>query len=394
MQTKIVLVSDDNNFFEYIVPILSVRKSDELFKFNFQELPEKVHLLNSSVLIVNSENSQENTLELLELINQPTIVFGYNNDKDFKIKAFNAGMFEYITLDSPPEEINAKLSLAFKYSDSIEKGKMYREILVSNNLITKNNEVFLDCNNLLDRELEKIHNNSINAVLVAIAPDDKSKFLIQSNQIETAIINNIRKNDILINFAANKYFLILYNTELNKAKEIWNKISSNFSEPVYAGFSVITKNDRQHLVNDVLNKLHREICKDTKSYTVTDTITGGNFKSFRNDFNKKLKQIILPVFYQIQQSYNDKLFGMKIEQGMGDGYSILYIKAKHATGTFRVTSPGFSTINIDITCEKTNSIADAKRISIEPEELEQGLLQDLIEQFISDFKKEAENVNT
>ena len=46
-------------------------------------------------------------------------------------------------------------------------------------------------------------------------------------------------------------------------------------------------------------------------------------------------------------------------------------------------------INIDITFQKDSSNIDAKRITLEPEELEQGLLGDLLEQFISEYKKEA-----
>ena len=35
MQSRIVLISDDVDFFEYISPKLNLRKSDELFKFGF-----------------------------------------------------------------------------------------------------------------------------------------------------------------------------------------------------------------------------------------------------------------------------------------------------------------------------------------------------------------------
>ena len=62
MQSRIVLISDDVDFFEYIYSKLNLRKSDELFKFSFEDIPNKIHLLSTSVLIINSENSsQKNT---------------------------------------------------------------------------------------------------------------------------------------------------------------------------------------------------------------------------------------------------------------------------------------------------------------------------------------------
>ena len=56
MHGKIVLISDDADFFEYIVPKLSLRNSDELYRYKFKEIPDKLHLFESSLLIVNSEN--------------------------------------------------------------------------------------------------------------------------------------------------------------------------------------------------------------------------------------------------------------------------------------------------------------------------------------------------
>ena len=49
MQSRIVLISDDSDFFEYIFPKLELRKNDELFRFKFDELPDKLHMLETSV---------------------------------------------------------------------------------------------------------------------------------------------------------------------------------------------------------------------------------------------------------------------------------------------------------------------------------------------------------
>lgn len=91
------------------------------------------------------------------------------------------------------------------------------------NLILPNNEVLLDYTSVLDRELEKLNASSSIAVLAAISPNDKTKFLIQPNQIETIILNNIRKNDILMNYAVNKYFLLLFDTDIDGAQKFGQK---------------------------------------------------------------------------------------------------------------------------------------------------------------------------
>ena len=397
MQSKIVLISNDTDFFEYIIPRLSLRKCDELFRFRFDVIPEKIHLLETSLIIINSENNQKQSLDLLELLkNTPTIIFSYSFNSDFSVEIFKKGAFSYITLETPIEELHARLKSALNLVSSIKKNSQYRDILVKNNLLTKNNEVFLNFTAILDSELENIHKSSSLATLVAIAPDDKSKFSIQPNQIETIILNNVRKNDILMNYSPGKYFLLLNDADITKSDKIWNNLIKILPQGIYAGFSQINNKTRQQVINEALNNLHDKIKNTSETVmTVNNIYSGDNFKFFRQEFNKKLEQIISPVFYHIQQIYNDRLFGIKIEQSVGDGYGVLYIKSRHIVGSLRITSPGFSTINIDVKYEQnkinesdtdSNIIIDSKRITIEPNELESGLLQDLLEQFIIEFK--------
>lgn len=392
MQGKIILISDDSDFFEFIIPKLKLRNSDELFRFSFNDLPDKIHMLNSALLFINSENNQSQTLELLDIVKDiPTVVFGYNNDEQFKIEAYKKGMYEYITLSTSEEELEAKMLPALRLIATAQKNNLYRNLLVNNNIITKNNEVFLDFVNILDQELENIKNNASAAVLAAISADEQSKYTIQSNLLETIILNNIRKNDILMNYSYNKYFLLLNNTNVDKAKKLWDKISVQLPKGIYAGIVEIGTKNRQQVVNEALNSLHRIMTGSVGSTDISKIYSGNNFKFFRQEFNKKIEQVISPIFYQIQQIYNNKLYGMKIEQGVGEGYGVLYIISEKNKGSFKITSPGFASINIDITyenlCDNPKSIElEPKRITIEPEELEAGILLDLLEEFIQEFK--------
>ncbi len=387
---RIVLISDDSDFFEYISPKLMLRKSDELFKFSFDSIPEKLHLLKSAVMIINSENSEDRTLELLNLSKgTPSIIFAYNEDENFRINVYKNGALGYATPLTSDEEIQAKMIPALAIAGMLEKSDRYREVLVKTKLVTPNNEVFLDYNTLLDEELARIDAMSIPAVLLAISPDEKTKFLLQPNQIETILLNNIRKNDILMNYAANKYFLLLYNTDPDSAQKLWEKICKNIPQKIYAGIANTVGKKRQQVVNEVLNKLHRAINYE-KSISGAEDKIFNNFKQYRIDFDKKMNQIVTPVFYQIKQKYSNKLFGMNINNESKEGYNLFSIQCRNCIGNFKITSPGCSKINIDISLTKT----PAKRVTLEPEELEAGLLEDLLEQFIEEFKREVGNDNS
>ena len=395
MQSRIVLVSDDSDFFEYVFSKFLLRKNDEVYRLKFDELPEKMHLLNPSVLIINSENAEEQTLGLLNFAeNAQTVVFAYNEDEEFKIKAFQSGAFAFLTPMTPDEEFQAVLISALGVTSLVEKNLKYRELLVKKNLIKPNNEVLLDYNAVLDQELEKIQKGASTSVLVAISPDDKTKFLIQPNQIETVILSNIRKNDLLMNYAVNKYFLLLYDIDIEDAKKIWAKISRQIPERIYAGFAKTFSKNRQQLVNEALNKLHEAInYEKVYSNMISSNESGSkkNFKLFRQELNKKIENIVIPVFYHVKQKYSEKLFGISLEQESGDGYSCLILRGRYVSAMFKITAPGFANINIDITYASSPNNIDAKRISLTPEEFEAGLLEDLLEQFIQEFKKEVNN---
>ena len=396
MQGRVVLITNDSDFFEFIAPKLKLRKSDELFRFKFEDIPEKLHLLQTSVLIINSESSKEQTIELLRMLKgNPTIIFSFNEDENFKIACLKAGALSYFTPMTSDDEIDIGLTSALNVSSLLIKNLRYREILEKNNCITPNNEVFLDYVNVLDRELDKINKTSTPSVLAAISPNEKTKFLIKPNQIETIILNNIRKNDILMNFAVNKYFLLLFDTDIDGAQKIWAKISSQIPEKIYAGFAKTFSKSRQQLINEALNKLHEAINYEKIAVSMSNSeASTNNFKQFRLDFNKKIEQVLTPTFYHIKQKYTDKLYGVIIEQEIGDGYGILRIKNRQIQSVFKITSAGFSKINIDITYLSGNENLDTKRIALEPDELEAGFLEDLLEQFILEFKKEINDGTT
>ena len=94
-----------------------------------------------------------------------------------------------------------------------------------------------------------------------------------------------------------------------------------------------------------------------------------------------------------QQKFNDKLFGMNIEQDVVDGHGYLKITGRNAGATLTITSAGFTKINIDITYQSAKAIPP-KRISLDPKEFETGFLEDLLEHFVEEFRKEINDDNT
>ena len=404
MANKIVLVSDDADFFDFIKAKLELRKSDELFCFSFDDIPEKSSFLEASVLIVNSENIEDKTLDLLRLFNGlPFIIMSYNDDDIFRRKCYRAGAIDFMTLLTPDAEFRARIIPALNVAGVLGKTTQYRKILVKKHLLDNENEIFIDYDYILDNELISINTNRQQAVFAAISPSEKSKFLLKQQCIEAIILNNLRRNDIVMRYAPNKYFVLFPNTDIKSVEKLWNKMKAAFQQKMYIGLCTITNQTKQQLINDVLNKLHSSINNDKQEATISaqnpincinSKIQYSNFKMFKKEFGKQMEQVITPVFYQIQQKYSGKLMGVNLEQHTEEGFGSFSILGKYFSSNFKITAPGLSKINIDITLQKYSDIIDAKHITLEPEEFEVGLLEDLLEQFILEYQKGDYNENS
>lgn len=399
MSAKIVLVSDDTDFFDYVKEKLSFRQSDELFSFNFEQIINKCNLFSNVVLIVDSENSNEKVLELLKIFKSfPIIVFTYNDDSDFRKECIKAGAFDCLSVINDGNDIEFVLKSALKYFDVYKKNKFYRDILIKKDVLSEHNEVYLDYTFIIENELEKISKNLQRVVFVAISPAEKSKLLVKSNLIETVILNNIRTNDILLNFAANKYFLILYDSTLENAQRILESIIEKLQYKLYAGLTVVTHQNRQQLIDETLEKLHRAINQDC-SFVKDIQLNGiniknlgnsddayGNFKNYKNDFEKKIIQILEPVFYHIEQKYMNKSdLIIQIENKNNKEFKSVYLKNKNYECTVHIKNSGFSKINIDIKLKNEGTDVETKRIPINPEDITSEIIENIFEQIISEF---------
>ena len=237
---RVLLVSDDSDFFEYIIPKLLLRKSDEIFRFSFDKSSEKLDLFKASLIVINSENSEDKTLKLLELVKDlPSIVFTYNENPDFMLKGYKAGMNEYLSILISDEELQAKMFPLLNNVGMLEKNSLYRDMLTKNKLILQNSDIYTDYNAILESELEKINLTSKPSVLVAISTQEKGKGDLRPEEFEKALLKNLRKTDILMKYAINRYFLLMNNIDAESAKKILQKIEEKLPEKFCYGLIII-----------------------------------------------------------------------------------------------------------------------------------------------------------
>ena len=133
MQNRVVLVSNDNNFFEFMLPRLSLRKNDDVFRFSYNVFLEKISLLSASIIILDSENYKDNILYILKNHSDlPIIVFGYNEDLEFKKEILKFGVPYYITPLTTKNEFQYIFKNLLKIAALQERNRFFKSILIEN----------------------------------------------------------------------------------------------------------------------------------------------------------------------------------------------------------------------------------------------------------------------
>jgi hypothetical protein len=109
---------------------------------------------------------------------------------------------------------------------------------------------------------------------MAIAPNERNKFFLKQELLELVLANNVRKNDIIMNFAPNKYYLLLFDIDKKSAEKLWTKIREQIPEKIYAGIVEIFNQGRRHIIDAIVVP----ILKPVRRLCLSGTRKSGNYK--------------------------------------------------------------------------------------------------------------------
>lgn len=232
-----------------------------------------------------------------------------------------------------------------------------------------------------------------------ISASEESKTKLNPLQLAKAIKTSIRTSDVAVHGSANRFFILLRETQLKGAFTVWDKIKRAVGEQytINAGISSIIGKTFADLQKELVNALvgatstNQDLVivsddEKTDSNDWLDRISPQkNFKLFKQAFNKKLEKVITPIFFQMQKMYEDKLYKTQIEQYSNETLSAFILKKETQQSELKITYPGFSKINIDIIHQGLDS-PENRRINLDLTELDETRLTSILEEFITEFK--------
>lgn len=410
-ESNIILVTNDNNVAKTLKPKpVLLRKIDNILITTYSEALVKIKKIHPELVLVYCAEEKESCLELIKTIKtdeaiKETAIFLIlkKYDQDFILSAYDEDITDYITLDSSDADILIRIMWSLKKRLMNTTVIKQKNLLKELGVIDKNTGFYTNeyCNKVFDNEIQNIKKAKIEAVFMLVSASEESKLKLNPNDLAKAIKSSTRELDIISHSSANRFYIMLKETSLKGAFCVFEKIKQLIGEDytINAGVSFVNKKSFEELKTQLLNALVEAISTKQELVIVNEeeekiisqdwlekiNSTQKNFKLFKQAFNKKLDRVIAPVFFQMQKIYEEKLFQTEIEQYSNSTSSVFILKKGDKISELKITYPGFSKINIDIMHQGLDS-PENKKINLGLKELNQEKLEQVLEDFIHEFK--------
>lgn len=410
VESNIILITNDEDVVQVLKPkLVLLREIDNILPATYTEAINKINeTLPEIVLLYCAENEREECLELIKQIKSNEEIKGISillivdkYNQDFVLSAFDENISDYLKIDTDDVELLMRTIWCIKKSLLINTIKKQNTLLQDLAVIDKNTGFYNNehCDKIFENEFKNLKKYALEGVLMLVSASEECKTKLSPFQLAKAIRNSTRESDILVNGTANRFYVLLRETNLKGAFCVWDKIKRNVGETytLNAGISIIGEKAFETLKTELLNALveanstKQEVIivseEESSSDNWLDKINSSqkNFKLFKQAFSKKLEKVITPVFFQVQKVYEEKLFEVAIEQYSNATLSSFLLKKNDKVSELRITYPGFSKINIDIIHQGLDS-PENKRISLDLTELDEAKLTQILEEFIEEYK--------
>lgn len=237
-----------------------------------------------------------------------------------------------------------------------------------------------------------------NKIFIAISPADSSKEIYSLEKFADAVKKSVRCSDIVILGQNINIYVLLFETDVNGAITVINKIKENYGNgfELCSGIVEVNSKNYNEIEKEALGALseacatHAEYIIAQKNELAEDCLfepdaESKNYKIFRQMFNKKLEKVITPIFYSLQKAWEEKLFETEIEQQVREDLCVFKLKNKKQESSLRIIYPGFAKIIIDIVHEGLDSPENTE-IQLPLPKVTQKELVRIIENFIKEFK--------
>lgn len=408
---NILLISENTEATELILNKLVLLRDNDKIEIcnNYKETKKALqNSLCCVVLLYANINDQDSVIKSIRTIKDTKqdieiILIPSDINSEFILKAYDEGIYDYITLESENFDFAIKTINCFKLRTlkNIEQRNekfLYQQGVIDEktNLYKYNylKEIFIDLSD--DLRIKK-------GIFCILTLDEKNKTKISTNRLAGIIKNTVRGDDIIAIARGGKFYAILPNIDLEGTKNLLNKIQDRIGNDfkIRAGLSKIGIQSFETLDKLTQDSLKSAIQNDEMYISLTEQLNPvemwideenisqhKDFKLFKVAFTNKMKNVIEPIFFRFQKECETKLTNTQVSQYANNIESVFSLKNENLHSELVIRFNGFAKFKIEINHSGLDS-AENTKLEIPLSKLTDKELTKLLKQLKQEYKQYA-----
>ena len=405
--TNILLITDNSERKNAILSkLVLLRAQDSVLACAFKDYKKIVESHSPKIVIFDCADFEESSiLKFIEYMNKLEVSSGIillTEDKtsDFLLKTYDLGICDYISVDDEGWEILIKIVNCLKYQSLQRILARNNKYLYSFGILDYKTGLYKY--NALSEMFQDLSEDKIfkDGVFCVVTLDEKIKTKVSTNRLALVIKNSIRNEDIGVVAKSGKFYIILPSIDLFGARAVISKIQDKMGMdfPIHSGltkigiqkFSEIEKNGLDSLESAIINN---EICACLSENMISSAEASNSyytgvqkqFKLFQTTYNRKLQNVIEPVFSEFKRSCN-----LKMAQGSVNYYSnklesVFSLKNETVHSELTIRYDNYAKLKIDISHSGLDSPENTQLI-IPLNKLSEKDLLKLLKKMLQEFK--------
>lgn len=360
-----------------------------------------------SIIISCSNRSEEaDCIETIKLMKRhtvvPIILVLREYDEDFIKEANKAGISDCVTLEYGHSEILMRTIWSLQKNEMREVHKKNMKLLEQLKIIDEKTGFYTlkQSKRVFQNEINYLQNNKLDAVLMGVTPNRNSETKISKSNFDEIIKNNVRGSDVVISFDETTYFIILTNTNLSGAMIVWTRMTKTIgtSGIICGCITDIEDKSIDELKTVMVNGLELALTTPNNIVAVSDAgksdenwlKTESNSKDkhsiklFKQVFEKKLQEVIKPIFEFAKKAAKRKLPKIKFDVEDAPSSLKMILSKDDKKSMLIIEHKGAAYMNVYVIHEGLDS-PENKTTKMEFDEISETIIKELVDAFIGEF---------
>ncbi len=404
MNTVLLITNNEDIKASLEKNLVLLREEDGLLSADYDSAPDIIYDKKPDIVLVHEFEQRDRTIGIIKYLKEKRVFENTNiilivdrYDRDFILSAYDEGIDDYITRESDPSEMLIRVINCIKKSEKNKEIRFLKHYLTHYGIVAEQSGFFSSKFAQEIFESELISNNYAENSFMIISPDEDGLRKFSEVKMHSAIQKSIRSGDIVAESSGSRYSLLL-NANSDGAVVVLEKIKSMLPEgfSIKAGITKINTRKFSDIEKRATCALNVALMNNNDYVVYSDVETKNDnwlaeqeegeksYKFFRAIFNKKLENVIAPVFYRLQQTYDDKYDNTKIEQFTSEQQSVFRLVYGNNEGRLKIVYPGFSKVVIYITYSGLDS-PENREFTVPINQIDQKEIAKIVEEYISEF---------